>query len=142
MGVDVRTGLGYHSISGPKTRPRKFANVFIETTNNHPDGQKRVIEGGFTYFVDQFPVAEGQLLVFLDRPDVFNENMTLFVAIDKLQDGVLAWVEVEMIIASGNTSATTGAASTDPLSFAPGVARPLAPGVTPGGINPGGRPGY
>lgn len=142
MGVDVRTGLEYHTIAGPKTRPRKFASVFIESTLNHPDEPKRVIEGGFTYFVDQSPVAEGQLLVFTDRPDVLNENLTLFVAIDKYQDGTLYWVPVEMVLGSGNTSATTGAASTSSLAFEPGVARPLAPGTTPGGINPGERPGY
>ena len=94
---DVRVGLEYHTIAGPKTRPRKRARIFVPQTRQHPDEDKQVVIGGFLTTQPQTPVAEGQLLDYVQQINQFSTVHRLFIAVDKNQDGNLTWIETEMV---------------------------------------------
>lgn len=94
---DVRIGLEYHTIAGPTTRPRRRARIFIPQTRQHPDEDKQVVIGGFLTTRPQTPVAEGQLLDYVEQINQFSTVHRLFIAVDKNQDGNLSWVETEMV---------------------------------------------
>ena len=99
---DVRVGLEYHTIAGPVTRPRKFARVFIPQTRQHPDEDKQIVIGGFLTYQPQDPVAEGQLLDYVEQFNQFTTLHRLFIAVDVNEDGNLSWVEVDMTSSTVN----------------------------------------
>jgi len=102
--TDVRTGLGYHSISGPKTKKRRFASIYVPQTDYHPSEQRLVTIGNFTTLVDQSPVAEGQLIDYAEATSDFSYAHRLFVAVDIYQDGNLEWREVSMPLTTTNAN--------------------------------------
>ena len=104
---DVRTGLAYHSISGPKTKPRRFASIYIPQTPNDPNGPRTIVVNGFTTQVDQSPEAEGQLIDWVENLSQFTFVHRIYVAIDINQDGNLTWVETNMS-ATNRPSGTIG----------------------------------
>lgn len=102
--TDVRTGLDYHSISGPKTKKRRFASIYVPQTDYHPSEQRLVIIGSLSTYVDQDPVAEGQLIDYAEATSNFSYAHRLFVAVDVLQDGNLEWKEVSMPLGTSNAN--------------------------------------
>ena len=71
-------------------------------TRQHPDEDQQVVIGGFLTTRPQTPVAEGQLLDYVEQINQFSTVHRLFVAVDVNQDGNLQWVEVDMTSATVN----------------------------------------
>ena len=92
--MDLRQSLDYGTISGVVTKKREKAILAIPSTMYEPNGDKVVILDGFAVSVSQAPVAEGQLILYVEAATQFNRIYNLMVAISI--NGTLQWVATDV----------------------------------------------